>query len=136
VERAIIAQQWEDTAVRANIHALMGDDSAHFVNAAGRVLFVVLGALIAEEVDPDMPEVRIVRGACNALYEQAGEPRITPERRASIRAGLEAASRLLEALPRKARVDAAVDLKLKLEHGDVNWRDYEALFARAQGSTA
>jgi hypothetical protein len=94
IERAIIEKQWHATSVRAQIHAILGDDSAQFVNVAGRVLYVVLGALIAEEVDPSHPDVRIVRGACNALYEQAGEPDIVPARRASLRSGLRPATAL------------------------------------------
>ncbi|HNG79148.1 MAG TPA: hypothetical protein PLW24_06750 [Burkholderiaceae bacterium] len=136
VERAIIAQQWDDTAVRARIHALIGQDSDQFVSAAGRVLFVVLGALLIEQIDPDMVEVRIVRGACNALIEQAGEPHIDPLRRASIRAGLEAAGQLLAVLPRKARVDAAVDLRYKLDRGDVWASDYQALLGLVEGIAA
>lgn len=127
VARAIVAKEWHATAVRAQIHALLGDDGHQFVNAAGRVLFVVLGALIAEEVDPDMPEVRIVRGACNALYEQAGDVHIDPARRASIRAGLEASDRLIGALSRKALTDAACDLTARLQAGDVRWADFERL---------
>lgn len=106
------------------------------VRAAGRVLFVVLGALLIEQIDPDMVEVRIVRGACNALIDQAGEPRIDRQRRASIRAGLEAAGELLAVLPRKARVDAVIDLRDKLDRGDVWASDYQALLGRVERSAA
>ncbi len=136
VERALIAKAWEDTSVRARIHALIGEDSDQFVSSAGSVLFVVLGALMAEGISPDMVEVRVVRGACNALLEQAGEPRIDPQRRASIRAGLEAAEQLLSVLPRKARVDAAIDLRNKLAVGDVWASDYRAMVARIEGLAA
>ncbi len=127
IERALIEKQWHETAVRAQIHAIMGEDGHQFVNAAGRVLFVVLGALIAEEVDPDIPEVRVVRGACNALCEQAGEVVITEPRRASIRAGLEACDRLIGGLSRKALTDAACDLQQKLRGAHVQWSDFERL---------
>src|SRR4030095_13659538 len=43
------------------------------VDKAGRVLYVVLGAAIADDADPELPEIRILRGACNAVYDQAGE---------------------------------------------------------------
>jgi hypothetical protein len=127
IERALIEKQWRETNVRAQIHAILGDDSDQFVNAAGRVLYVVLGALIAEEVNPEMPEVRIVRGACNALYEQAGEPDIEPARRAAMRSGLEACDRLLGGLPRKSLTDAACELESRLRASNVNWRDFERL---------
>ncbi|WP_213956316.1 hypothetical protein [Variovorax sp. dw_954] len=125
IERALIEKKWHATTVRAQIHAVLSDNSDEFVNAAGRMLFVVLGALIAEEVDPEMPEVRIVRGACNALYEQAGEPTITPERRASIRSGLEACDRLIGALERRSLAASACELELKLRAGHLYWNDFE-----------
>lgn len=127
IERAIIEKQWHATAVRAQIHAILGDDSAQFVNAAGRVLYVVLGALIAEEVEPSVPDVRIVRGACNALYEQAGEPAIDPTRRAALRSGLEACDRLVDGLQRKSLTDAACDLELKLRGSHLDWVAFECL---------
>ena len=130
IERALMEKQWHATAVRAQIHALTGEDGNHFVNAAGRIMWVVLEALTTEEIDPDLPEVRIIRGACNALEEQAGVEQITPERRASIRAGLEACDRLIEALPRKALTDGACALHLLLNRGDVLWGDFQARLAK------
>ncbi|SEF28475.1 hypothetical protein ABL840_26830 [Variovorax sp. NFACC27] len=127
IARALIEKQWHATAVRAQIHAILGDDSDQFVAAAGRVLFVVLGALMAEDIDHDLPDVRIVRGACNALYEQAGVPVIDPTRRASLRSGLEACDRLVDGLQRKSLIDAACDLELKLKTGHLDWASFESL---------
>lgn len=126
LERALIERSWHERSTQAHIHALIGDDSDEFVNNAGRVMFVVLGACVTEEVDEDLLEVRILRGGCNALIEQKGEPVITPERRASIRSGLEACERLIEALPRPALVASACDLELKLRRGYVMASDFEA----------
>lgn len=126
-ERAMIERSWRERSTQAQIHALIGDDSDQFVDSAGRVMFVVLGACITEEVDEDLLEVRILRGGCNALIEQKGEPVITPERRASIRSGLEACERLIEALPRAALVASACDLELKLRRGYIMSSDFEAL---------
>jgi len=127
IARALIEKQWHATAVRAQIHAILGDDSDQFVAAAGRVLFVVLGALMAEDIDHDLPDVRIMRGACNALYEQAGVPVIDPTRRASLRSGLEACDRLVGGLQRKSLIDAACDLELKLKTGHLDWASFETL---------
>lgn len=131
IERALIEKEWHDTAVRAQIHAILGDDGHQFVNAAGRVLYVVLGALAADEVDGEVPEGRIIRGACNALYEQAGRPDIDDTRRASISAGLQAAERLLPALRRGSLIEAACELKLKLRFGHVNWTDFQQVMEGA-----
>lgn len=131
IERAMLEKQWHATAVRAQIHAITGEDGNQFVNAAGRILWVVLEALSTEEVDPDLPEVRIIRGACNALEEQAGVEAITPARRASIRSGLDACDRLIDALPRKALIDGACALHLRLHGGGaVNWSDFQDRLAR------
>jgi hypothetical protein len=121
VARAVIEQRWRETAVRAQIHALMGDNSDAFVNAAGSVLYVALGAMIARELDPDLPEIRVIRGACNALYEQEGEAAITDARRAALRAGLEAVDRLLPQLGQRALAESALELEGKLRRGNVDW---------------
>jgi hypothetical protein len=127
IERAMIEKQWHATAVSAQIHALIGDDSREMVNKAGRVMYVALGAAIAEELDPDMPEIRILRGACNAVYDQAGEPEIPAARRASIVSGLEACERLIPALERKSLIDAACELALKMRGAHVHWSDFQHL---------
>lgn len=127
IERAVIDQQWRETTVAAQIHALIGDNSNGMVDKAGRVLYVVLGAAVAEEVDPDTPEIRILRGACNAVYDQAGDPDIPAVRRASIVSGLEAAERLIAALEHNSLIDAACNLAVKMRSRHVYWNDFEAL---------
>lgn len=127
IERALIDQQWRSTVTSGHIHALMGDSSDDMVNGAGRVLFVVLGACIAEQIDTDLVELRIIRGACNAVYEQKDAPTITAARRASIVSGLDACNRLIEVLPRRALVDAACDLALRMRTTNINWHDFVPL---------
>lgn len=132
VLRAVIAQKWQQTAVDAHIHALMGDNSDKLVNDAGRVFFVVLGAVIDCQdafIDKDSPDVRILRGAVNAVYDQAGEAEISAERRASITSGLLAAQRLSAMLSRKLLVDSACELHEKLLRQDVRMSDFERLTA-------
>lgn len=128
-ERAMIEKKWHETAVSAEIHALIGDSSHNMVDKAGRVLYVVLGAAAADGVDREQVEIRIIRGACNAVYEQAGEPDIPAARRASIVAGLEAAGRLISVLERKSLNDAACELALKMRDQHVRWNDFERVLA-------
>jgi len=127
VERAVIAQKWHQGAVSAQIHALIGDDSDVMIDSAGRILYVVLGAAIAEGVDPEQLELRIVRGAVNALYDQVDSIGIPADRRASIVRGLQAAGDLIPLLGRKHLVDSASILELKLRHGDVMMSDFQGL---------
>ena len=129
VARAVIAAKWSDTALNAQIHAYIGGDGQKLVNEAGRVLFVVLGAAMATGLDADMPDIKIVRGAVNAIFDQAGEAVIDELRRASIISGLHASARLLEDVPRKVLVDCACELHLKLRYGHVLMSDFEGLTA-------
>lgn len=130
VERALIAQQWRANVATARIHALMGENPQALVNQAGRVFFVVLGAAMQEQLHEDQREIRIIRGAVNAAHDQAGVEPIDPLRRASILAGLEAAARLLAALPYPAVVRSACDLAAKLRRQDIRIEDFLQLIGR------
>lgn len=127
IERALIAKDWHATAVDAQLHALIGDDSAAMVNAAGRILFVILGAAITEGMDADDPDLRIVRGAVNAVHDQAGELDIPDQRRQSIVSGLQAATRLVAVLRQKSIVASALDLESKLRKQHIHLSDFQAL---------
>jgi hypothetical protein len=133
IERALIEKQWRETAVSAQIHALIGDNSDGMVNGAGRVMFVVLGAAIAEGISHERPEIRIIRGALNAVHDQAGEPQIPADRRASIISGLEACDRLIPELQRRSLINAACDLTLKMRRQHIHYSDFLALVE--QGAT-
>lgn len=127
VERAVIAQQWHATVATAQIHALIGESSVHMVNKAGRVFYVVLGAAMAAGLDHDEPAVRVMRGAINAVHDQAGEEDIPALRRQSIVSGLTAAAALIPTLQRKDLVDAACELTVRLRAGAVVLADFEAI---------
>ena len=127
VERAVIAHKWRLGTVTANIHAMIGDDSDKMVNEAGRVLYVILGAAMAQKLSADTPEIRIIRGAVGALYDQVGLNAIPANRRASIVCGLEVASDLIKLLPGKALTDSACDLEIKLRGDHVMMSDFEEM---------
>ena len=129
VERAVIAEKWRLGAVTAQIHALIGLNSEELVNQSGRVLYVVLGAALAQDLDTDMPELRIIRGAMGALFDQAGLDVIPADRRASIIRGLEVAKELIPLLDRRALVDSACELEIKLRIGPVLMSDFKELTA-------
>lgn len=132
IERALIAKEWHASAVDAQLHALIGDDSDAMVNAAGRILFVVLGAAMADGFDASHRELRIIRGAVNAVHDQAGEPEIPEARRASIVSGLQAATRLIPELKQKSLVASALDLHVKLRRQHIHLSDFQALIERSQ----
>lgn len=132
IERALIEQQWHQTAVTAQIHALYGDSSDGMVNGAGKVIFVVLGAAIADGLDADQVELRILRGAVNAVHDQAGEHVIAAMRRAAIVSGLEVAKRLIPQLNRRSLIASACELHMKLKRQHVHLSDFQALFPKTQ----
>lgn len=129
LERLQIAEKWRAAKVDAEIHAMLGEDADRLVNLAGRMLYVALGAARTEGIDAEDPDVRVLRGAVNAVHDQAGEADILEARRLSIRSGLEAVGRIVQRVPHRALVDSAVELELRLRRGNVMTTDFEALAA-------
>jgi hypothetical protein len=138
IERAVLIGTWKTNAVTARIHVLIGQDGIQLVNGAGKIFFVVIGACIEHQVDPESPDLRILRGACNALAEQAEVTKVDEGRRASIISGLQACDRLLAQLSQKALGDTALKLQVLLHARDVRFADFEQLIAKsqAQGTAA
>ena len=127
IERALIEQRWRQTAIQAEIQAVMSDDSDRMVDAAGRVLFVVLGACMAEEADQDSPALHSLYDGVEAVHEQAEEPVIVAARRARIIAALETCAFLIPLFDRKSLVDSACDLALKMRRQHIRLSDFEPL---------
>lgn len=114
VERAVITERWRQNVATSRIHALIGDDSEQFVDQSGRVLYVTLAAAKTSGMSRDQVDVRIMRGAVQALHDQSGENAIDPVRRKSIEVGLDAAVRVLAKVPHAKVVLAACALELLL----------------------
>lgn len=124
--RAAMEAAVRETFTAAQFHALIGDDSDQMVNKVGRIFYVVLGAAVVDELDPELPDIRILRGACNAMYEQAGEAKIAAARRAAMNAGLLACERLLAELDYDSVIDQAFELEVQLRaNGHTQWSDFE-----------
>ncbi len=78
--------------------------------------------------------IPILRGAVNALHEQAEVPQIAEERRAAILSGLQACERLMPVLSQRALSEAALDMELRLMRGDVRFSDFAVLVHRLSQS--
>lgn len=103
-----VRAKWSSEAVKAQIHALMGEDREKLL-AYGSVLFFVASACAMHmKWTGDEPDMRIVRASVNALDDLAGSPTITPELRASIHSGMMAAHRIIEITDPEVVVDAAL----------------------------
>ena len=127
VERAIITRDWRAGVSLARIAAINSDNSDKMVDRAGRVLFVVLGAAMANSMHEDQWQMRILRGAANAVFDQAGEVHIPAERRAAIARGLEVAAELVPTFTHEQMTRAACDLALKLKTGHVHMSEFASL---------
>ena len=113
VAAAMFAAQWKREAVTGRLHALIGGNSDKLVNGAGRIFFVVLTAA-ARTTDMDTPDMRILRGAIEALHDQAGEAEVSEVRRAGIVSGLQACDRLMVDLSTKDLAEAALYMEARL----------------------
>ena len=124
VAMAVIERDWRAEKVTAEIHVLMGGDSDKLVNGAGRIYFVVLGGCRAQGIQADDADMRILRGAVEALHEQADEPVVDELRRKSLISGLAACNRLLERVERRHITASAFELAARLKAGDVRYSDF------------
>lgn len=127
VLRAVIAQQWEQTAVAAQIQAIIGGDASRISNQAGRVVFVIMGASLLDGVDANNEYFLRVQESAGALYALAGAPSVEDDIRCALIDGLEACGSLCEVLTRKSMTDAAVDLHFALQVGNLNWQAFETM---------
>lgn len=134
VERAMLVHQWRTEAVTGRIHALIGGDSDKLVGGAGKVMFVVLGGCVADGIGLEDPDVRVVRGAANALEEQAENPVIDENRRAAIVSGLLACDRLVSRLRQRGLADTALQMDLMLKRRSVMTTDFTSLVGRLKGA--
>lgn len=124
VLRAVIAAKWSKDKVKAQLQAYLSNDGIEVVQQAGRIFFVVLMAFIANGMPNDHPDVRILRGAVNALEEQAEVEQVDAHRRNSLISGLNAAMRLVEEIPADLIIASALILEERLKHGHVYAAEY------------
>jgi hypothetical protein len=81
-------------------------------------------AFIANGMSDEHPDARILRGAVNALEEQAEVEQVDAHRRNSLISGLNAAMRLVDEIPENLIVASALILEERLKHGDIYAAEY------------
>ena len=127
VQRSLIKTIWAKNVLNANIQAYIGDDATKVVDQVGKIIYVTAGVcneLVDQgRLDPETVDIRILRGAGNALYEQAGMDTVT--HRSQLIAGLNACTRLLEGASQDVIVKHAIDLEIKLMGRNLLWEDYK-----------
>lgn len=129
VERAVLLNQWNNFARSGQIHVLIGEWAPHLVNYAGRMVYVALGCALTALISADDVDVRILRGAAGALYDQVGQDEIA--NRQALLSGVEAALRVGKRVGSKALVNEIVRMEIRLRTEHLNYSDFEAMFAES-----
>lgn len=135
VERAVIAQKWRSYALDGQLQAMMGEHTPTVISYCGRMVFVALACAVATGLSADEPDVRVLRGAANALYDQVDCPTVQAERRGALIAGVQAALRVTKAAGTTVVVDQALRMELLLRQRHISRADFAAL-AQAMGAPA
>lgn len=131
IDRALIERDWRAGAVTAQIHALTGASPAHMVNAAGRVLYVVLSAVRADVADQQHPDIDLLAAGGDAVFALVGASEIDPARREAVYDALLAAERLVPQLTRASLISAACAMTLQLRTGgQIDTKAFEAVMGR------
>ncbi len=129
VERAVLMQKWDDFALDGRLQIMLGESSPAITNYAGRMLFVALGCAMAACIEPDDVDVRVIRGAVNALHDHIGHKTIPPELRASLSSGVNAALRVADRAGRKVVATEICTMELRLRVGHLSYSDFQELVA-------
>jgi len=129
VERAVLLKKWDDFALVGRIQIMMGDSSKTVTNYAGRMMFVAQACALAVGIEPDDVDVRIIRGAVNALHDHIGQDTIPPELRASLSSGVNAALRVADRAGRQVVATEICTMELRLRVGHLSYSDFQELVA-------
>lgn len=106
--KAQIRAKWSGEAVKAQIHALMGDDKEKLLAFASILFFVASGCAMYRGYSGDEPDYRIIRGAVNQLDDLNARDHITEQDRGAILAGMNAAKEIIDNTPIEVVDEAAL----------------------------
>ena len=106
--KAQIRAKWSGEAVKAQIHALMGDDKEKLLAFASILFFVASGCAVYRGYSGDEPNYRIIRGAVNQLDDLNARGHITEQDRGAILAGMNAAKDIIDHTPIEVVDEAAL----------------------------
>ncbi len=129
VERAVIADKWRKFALDGQLQAMLGEHTPTVINYCGRMVYVALACARAAEISADDPQVRVLRGAANALYDQVDCPVVQAERRGALIAGVHAALDVVRRVGTAVVVDEALRMEIKLRQTHISHTDFLELFA-------
>jgi hypothetical protein len=124
VEKAVAKQQWQRFLTVAHIHTLIGGDLVLLIEKAGVLLFII--GLAAHQSNLHTSSVKVIHGACRALYDVVGLSSITELQRASIEAGLLAIEETKQCLDINSVVNASVIAQTLIKSKGVDWSDFQA----------
>jgi hypothetical protein len=84
--------------VDAGLHSYAGQCGIQAIQTAARVLFIAMGAALAQGYSGQEPDLRIIRGAASAAGDIAAQPGSLPHHRQALISGLAACDRLWPSL--------------------------------------
>ena len=129
VERAVIAQKWRAYALDGQLQVMLGEHTPTVISYCGRMVYVALAAARATGIESDDPDVRVLRGAANALYDQVDCPVVQAERRGALISGVQAALRIVRRAGISTVVDEALRMELLLRQRHISHSDFLELVA-------
>lgn len=107
IEKQKLRATWDSHAVRAQIHALIGEDRERLLDFGSLLLFVACACALHLGWTGDEPDMRVVRGSINGLDEMAKRKTISDVDRKVLHNGMLAAHRIIEATPIEVVLEAA-----------------------------
>ena len=124
VERAVIAEKWRKYALDGQLQVMLGERTSTVISYCGRMVYVALAAARATDMKVDDVDVRILRGAANALHDQVSDPVIQQERRGALISGAQAALRIAARVPTGVIVGEALRMELLLRQRHLRHSDF------------
>lgn len=124
VERAVIAEKWRKYALDGQLQVLLGEHTPTVINYCGRMVYVALACARRQGIASDDTDVRILRGATNALHDQVDCPVVQQERRGALISGVQAALRVIDRVGRSVMVEEALRMELLLRVQHISHSDF------------
>lgn len=124
VERAVIADKWRKYALDGQLQAMLGEHTPTVISYCGRMVYVALACARTAGISADDTQVRVLRGAANALYDQVDCPVVQAERRGALIAGVHAALDVVRRVGTAVVVDEALRMEIKLRQTHISHTDF------------
>ena len=124
VERAIAKAKWDRLYAKALLAAVADDDLESILRKAVDVMLTVGKAAKLAKLDPTLPDIRRLHGACRTIFDCATSGKMSPLQRLTVSSGLEAAGLIKPLIPERNFIEACVHVTLIIDSRPVYWQDF------------